>query len=144
MKITADLSKGRLIVGSTELKITCKVRTLKEGTRKNHEVIRSIPDGLPYDPKPFPKGIWNITSVEWNEVKTVDGKEVWKFNSWEYGPVKIRTDASQMVNVWELNADGDYFVETEETVKDEADAVMLAELVEKYLDSGETVHLEVI
>ncbi len=88
-----------------------------------------------------------------------------KFNIDTYGPVKIRTDASQMVNVWELDADGDYFAETEKKVKDEAylfhystssttlgcirmnsadDAIILAGLLQKYLDRGEAVQLEVI
>ncbi len=165
MKITADLSKGILIADSVKMQITCKVRTLKDGTRKEHEVIRSIPDGLPYDPKPFPKGLWNITAVEWNEAKTVEGKEVRKFDKWEYGLVKIRTDARQLVNVWELDQDGDYLRETERQVKDSGylihysesgttlgciragtqdDINIIAKCIQKTLEKGEAVQLEVV
>jgi hypothetical protein len=73
-------------------------------------VIRSIPDDLPYDPKQFPKGIWRITGVEWQKEKGFDPRT--------YGPVKIRTAAFQIVNVWELDSEGDYLRETEKTVKD--------------------------
>jgi hypothetical protein len=110
MNITADLSAGRLILPGITYSVSNRVRTLREGTRKSYEVIRSIPDGLPYDPRPFPKGLWNITGVEWQQEKGFDPRT--------YGPVKIRTYAWQWVKVWELDADGDYLRETEKQVKD--------------------------
>jgi len=72
MVIRVDLSKGTLIVGSAVFNISCKVRSLRAGTRASHEVIYSIPDNLPYDPRPFPKGLWNITGIEYQKEKNFD------------------------------------------------------------------------
>jgi hypothetical protein len=111
MKIIADRLKKTLVFPDGEcFRITNDVRTLENGTRKSSEVIRSIPDGRPYDPRPFPAGVWKITAVERQQEKRFDPRT--------YGPVKIRTDAWQMVNVWELDAEGDYFRETEARVRD--------------------------
>jgi hypothetical protein len=111
MKLTADLEKGRLTVNDNIYNISCRVRTVKNGTRRLAEVIRTIPNGFPYDPQTFPKGLWNITGIEWQKDKGFDLSI--------YGTVKIRTNAFQMVNVWELDQDGDYLRETEKQVKDE-------------------------
>jgi hypothetical protein len=110
MKIIADLAAGRLILPDAEYLIGSRARTLRDGTRGAQEVVYSIPDKLPYDPRPFPKGLWNITGVAWEKEK--------KFDYRTYGPVKILTDAWQMVNVWELDASGDYLRETDERVRD--------------------------
>ncbi len=84
---------------------------------------------------------------------------------YEYGIVKIRTNAWQMVNVWELDQDGDYLRETERLVKDsgylihysenstplgciraekQEDIRNIARLLHEAFDRGETVQLEVI
>jgi hypothetical protein len=115
MLITADLtnlSNGVIIANGCKFPVSCNVRTLKNGTRGKavKEVRYCIPDGLPYDPLPFPKGLWNITGVEW--------QKDFGFDKWEYGSVKIRTDAFQMVNVWELDKDGNYWRPTDKWVKD--------------------------
>jgi hypothetical protein len=159
MKIFADLLKGELIANGAKFAISCNVRTLKDGTRGRavKEVRRCIPDDLPYDPKPFPKGLWNITAVEW--------RDKYKFDAWEYGDVKIRTDAWQPVKVWELDQDGNYLKETEKEVIDKgyllhfsmskttlgciriatsAEAVILGKVIERILDKGEAVQIEVI
>jgi len=159
MRITADLSKGILIANGAKIPVSCNVRTLKDGTRGRavKEVRRCIPDDLPYDPKPFPKGLWNITAVEW--------RDKYKFDEWEYGNVKIRTDARQLVMIWDLDQDGNYLRETNYGVLDKGyllhysqssttlgciriatpeEAEVLAKYVQKYLDCGEGVQLEVI
>jgi hypothetical protein len=159
MKITADLSKGELIANGAKIPISCNVRTLRDGTRGRavKEVRRCIPDDLPYDPLPFPKGLWNITAVEW--------KDKYKFDEWEYGSVKIRTDAWQAVKIWELDQDGNYQKETDKMVIDKgyllhysgsnttlgciriatnAEAVMLGKVIERTLYIGEAVQIEVI
>jgi hypothetical protein len=110
MKITADLSDGRLIFPGEEYPVTNRIRTLRDGTRKIDEVVRTIPGDLPYDPQPFPKGVWKITGVEWQKEKGFDPRT--------YGPVKIRTDAWQWVKVWQLDGDGDYLKETAQLVRD--------------------------
>jgi len=115
MIITADLrnlSNGSIIANGGRFPISCNVRTLKNGTRGRavKEVRYCIPDSLPYDPLPFPKGIWNITGVEW--------QKDFGFDKWEYGDIKIRTDALQWVNVWELDKDGNYWRPTDKWVMD--------------------------
>ena len=110
MKITVDLAAGRLVLSGAVYTASCRVRSLRDGTRGADEVVRTIPGGFPYDPRPFPKGIWNITAVEWQRDRGFDRNV--------YGPAKIRTDARQRVNVWELDGDGDYAKETEERVED--------------------------
>jgi hypothetical protein len=110
MKIIADLAAGRLLLPDAEYPISNRVRSLRDGSRKSYEVARTVPDGLPYDPQPFPKGVWRITALDWQKEKGFDPRT--------YGPVKIRTNAWQMVNVWQLDADGDYLRETDMSVKD--------------------------
>jgi len=157
VKITANLSKGILTVDGLTYSISNKIRTLKDGTRTSNEVIYSIPDNLPYDPQPFPKGLWNITGLDWQKEK--------KFDLDTYGPVKIRTDARQWVNVWELDGDGDYKKETSQKVMDHGyllhyskssttlgcirinspeNAEALATLIQQRMGSGERVELEVV
>ena len=160
MKIIVNLFAGRLLINGAEYSISNHIRTVKDGTRKTSEVIRSIPDNVPYDPRPFPKGIWEITAIEWQEV---DGKK--KFDYYTYGPVKIRTNAWGYVNVWELDCDGDYLNETIRQVKDycyhlhysessttlgcirfashEA-AEKVARVCERILATGEQIQLEVV
>jgi hypothetical protein len=157
MKLVADLTKGKLTLNDAEFLISNRVRTLRDGTRASYEVIRSLPDDLPYDPMPFPKGTWNVTGMDWQKEKRFDPKT--------YGPVKIRTDAWQMVNVWELDNDRDYLKETSRQVKDTCywlhysesgttlgciriaspeDAVKIANIIRQALTDCEPVTLEVV
>ena len=157
MRIVANLTKGTLSVNGAAFRVSCNVRTLRDGTRRSHEVIRSIPDSEPYDPRPFPKGLWNVTGVEWQEKHGFDPNT--------YGQVKIRTNAWQYVNVWELDKDGDYLRETSRQVWDSGyllhysvssttlgcirlasveDAKMIGEIIERLLGRGETVQLDVV
>jgi hypothetical protein len=106
---------------------------------------------------PFPKGLWGVAGVEWQKEKGFDPKT--------YGPVKIRTDAWQRVNVWALDKDGDYFRETDRQVKDSgyllhysnsgttlgcirlaspADAETIARAIQRVMEQGEPVQLEVV
>jgi len=161
MRIIADRPNGKLTLNGACYAISNQVRTLKDGTRRNSEVIRSIPDNLPYDPVPFPAGLWRVTGVEWQK----DGKGRAAFDYYTYGPAKIRTDAWQWVRVWELDRDGDYLRERGDEAKDRgyllhysvskttlgcirlaspADAEAVAKTIEKALANGENVELEVI
>ncbi|MDR1902416.1 MAG: L,D-transpeptidase family protein [Treponema sp.] len=110
MKIIADLNAGELLVQGAVFPISCNVRTLRDGTRLGKDVVKTIPDGLPYDPRPFPKGTWRVTGIEWQKDK--------KFDPNTFGPVKIRTDAWQMVWVWELDGQGRYLRQTARQVRD--------------------------
>jgi hypothetical protein len=158
MKILADLEQENLIIENKAVfSITNNVRSYKTGGRKSHEVVRTIPGNYPYNPQHFPLGNWKITSVEW--------QDVYKFDFATYGPVKIRTDAWQMVKVWELDKDGDYLEETKIEVKDEgyllhysnskttlgcirlyspSEARIIANIIEGALKSGEKIDLQVI
>jgi hypothetical protein len=153
----ADAKNGTLTVPESGVyPISSRVRTLSAGTRMSHEVVRSIPAGKPYDPRSFPVGIWRVTGLDWQKDKRFDPRT--------YGPVKILTDAWQAVRVWELDEHGDYFRETEEATRDEgywlhysaskttlgcvrldstADAIAVANAVQRAWDRGETVELEV-
>jgi hypothetical protein len=159
VKITVDMQRGSLDIGAAVFKISCNVRTLKDGARsmEKKDVAKSIPDNLPYDPRPFPKGLWNVVGVEWQKEKGFD------YNT--YGPVKIRTDAWQWANAWELDKAGNYFRETGKKVKDAGyllhysksgttlgcirlaspeDAEKIARVIERVLSLGGEVALEVI
>jgi hypothetical protein len=67
MIITADIANGKLILPNGAYSITNKVRILREGTRQSWEVIRTIPGDLPYDPRPFPRGLWRVTGLDWQK-----------------------------------------------------------------------------
>ncbi|MDR0456873.1 MAG: hypothetical protein LBH20_09365 [Treponema sp.] len=157
MKLIADLSKNTLIVDECTFSISNIIRTLRCGSRASYEVILSLHDNMPYDPQAFPKGLWSITGLEWQKEKGFD------YNT--YGPVKIRTDAWQMVKVWELDKNGDYLRETEKSVEDfgyllhyskssttlgciriasHDDAEMIAGIIQRAFDNSEKVELEVL
>jgi hypothetical protein len=92
--------------------VSCRVRTLANGQRGRavKEVRRTIPMGLPYDPIQFPEGHWEIIGVEW--------RDTYGFDEWEYGNVKIRTNARAMVETWLLDNDGNYLKPTGNRVVD--------------------------
>jgi hypothetical protein len=155
-KIARNGSYGKLFTGNTSFSITNKVKRLKDGSRNSSDIVRSMPDNLPYDPHLFPAGIWRITAVEWQKQKGFDPRS--------FGPVKIRTNAWQRVKVWSLDADGDYHKETNKEVKDTgyllhysafsttwgcirlgtpSDAITLGTLCSDALRQGEEILLEV-
>jgi hypothetical protein len=162
MKIIADLTNllsGTIIANGVKIPISCNVRTLKDGTRGRavKEVRRCIPDDYPYAPKPFPKGIWRITAVEW--------QKDFGFDKWEYGTVRIRTDAWQYVDIWEIDKDGNYFRHANIQKRDygylihyseskttlgcirsatQEEMEILAKFTQKFLDNKEDVELEVL
>ncbi|MDR1252937.1 MAG: hypothetical protein LBK62_12375 [Treponema sp.] len=111
MRITVNLNLKVLIFPNLQSYLISNcIRSLRDGTRKFDEVVRTIPGDFPYDPQYFPKGLWKITGVEWQKDKGFDSRI--------YGPVKIRTDAWQWVKVWQLDEDGDYLKETAQLVRD--------------------------
>lgn len=157
MKIVANRTTGRLTVNEDSFSISNDVRTVQNGLRRAHEVVRSIPGSFPYMPARFPTGAWNVTGLEWQAEK--------KFDLKTYGPVKIRTDACQYVKIWQLDEDGDYLQETRHETKDYGyllhyseskttlgciristaeEAVKLGMLIETALLNKEPITLEVI
>ena len=152
MKIAVDLKKGTLKVNNETFTISCVVRNEINGWRKPDQVIRSIPYQKPVYPRPFPKGNWKIYAVEYTQDK-------------EFAPVKIKTDAFQMLPVWTLDSNGNYKEETKEMTRDVAywlhfsewykttlgcirldsskDAYAIAGIVEKELLISDYIDLEV-
>jgi hypothetical protein len=157
MKILADIGSGKLVLPDTTYLISNNIRTLRDGTRKSFDVVYSIPDRCPYDPQHFPKGLWSVTGVRWQKDR--------KFDPNTYGPVKILTDAWQMVEVWELDEEGDYLRAVSRMVKDTCywlhasvfnttlgcirlagplDAIEIATVIQASLERGEPVQLEAV
>jgi hypothetical protein len=157
MRITADLGAGRLRIGGGVFPISNRLRTLREGTRKSTEVVTTIPDKLPYDPLPFPRGVWRVTGIHRQKEKGFDYRT--------YGPVKILTDAWQEVETWELDAEGDYLRPSGQKARDTCywlhwtsfsttlgcirlaspeDAETIAGLIEAARERGEPVELEAV
>ena len=106
-----NLAGGKMCIGDAIYYISNRVKTIKDGTRKSFEVIKSIPDNKPFDPMNFPIGKWHIIDLHWQPDKKFDPKT--------YGLVKIITDAWQLVDVWSLDEFGDYKMRTSERVRDE-------------------------
>ncbi|MDR0506384.1 MAG: hypothetical protein LBH32_06165 [Dysgonamonadaceae bacterium] len=91
--------------------ITCNVRNELNGLRKLHlksEVVNTVVNGQwgpPYMPRRFPKGEWKITGIEPAKEK-------------DFFPLKIKTNAHQMVETWNLDAQGGYDKPTGKQVDD--------------------------
>ncbi len=112
MLIRWNRNEGTAICGDEHFTITSEVRNELNGRRSlgnPKDVVRSIVNGQwgpPYMPRPFPLGNWRITGIE-------------KTDNPEFAPIKIKTDAWQKVQVWELDKDGGYSHSTGESVRDE-------------------------
>jgi len=92
-----------LLAFGRKIPATCVVRNEQNGWRKRDQVVltkgQTEPWGLPYYPRQFPRGEWEITRV-------VDmGKDT------EYWPVYIDTNAEQKLRVWDIE-DGEYYSPT--------------------------------
>lgn len=89
-----------------KIEATCLVRTRENGEREADQIVKTLgqttPRGLPYDPRPFPPGTWEITRVADMGDDT------------EYAPVFIDTGATQILNAWELDEEGDYLRATKQ------------------------------
>lgn len=92
------------------VRATCVVRNDVNGRRTGpDDVLRELngrivhEGGTPYQPRPFPPGLWEITEVVWTEPNSV------------YWPVILKTNAHQSLAYWDLNKDGKYKEPTGET-----------------------------
>lgn len=121
------------------------------------EVIYTFPKSrydksLPYMPRPFPKGTWKITGYEYTAQKYLE-------------PIKIFTNATQLVPIWLLDDQGGYSVSAGDVQFDFGywfhfwsgrtttgcgrldeiiDIENLLAVIKPYLDVFKTVPLEVI
>lgn len=132
------------------ISVSCDVRNEVDGRRHADQVVYSMPENKPYQPRQFPKGVWNV------------GRPVARNDPYKR-PWFIPTDAFRVVNVWELK-DGKYAHITDEVTTDvgyglhysesgntlgclkitnESDLLWLVDQICKSLDKGEKITLEV-
>jgi len=158
MKIIFTWKELIILNGKTEIArypATCKVRNEINGQRKKDQVVYTIPsEGMPkpYYPRQFPSEIFEITNIEY----TTDPV---------YAPVKIKTTATRKVFTWDLDVDGNYWKPTGKVQIDtaywlhhtdsnttlgcirivfEKDAISLTNIIERFLENGDKVYLEVL
>jgi hypothetical protein len=145
--------KGSSYLTADTLKIDCwcDVRTVANGRRKRHEVVYSIPGKQPYDPVTFPKGKW---MVERPEKRTVPYLAPWFIptTAWcevsTYGADKI----GYTIPTGYTTIDRGYGLHYSTSgttlgcirIAKESDLLLLVELINKTLDAGELVTLEVV
>ncbi|HSW65345.1 MAG TPA: hypothetical protein VLH56_18860 [Dissulfurispiraceae bacterium] len=107
-------SSEKLTIDGTDksFRATNEVRNELNGRRRLHdskEVVKAVVNGQwgpPYMPRQFPLGVWNVLKV------AQKGRDT------EFWPVRIETDATQMVHAWELDAKGGYASERPVLVED--------------------------
>ena len=108
MKLVWKRDQEDLEVNGVHFKVWCHVRNeidpkyirrLHEPREVVYAIVNGVQTKLLYMPRKFPKGLWEITTVEFVP-KIEEQKDFW--------PIKLRTNASQMVDVWELDKLGGY------------------------------------
>ena len=102
MRLMWRRDKGELRLDAGVFTVRCEVRNELNGRRKRNspdEVVNIVrADGTwghAYMPRPFPLGVWKITGTEKTSVPV-------------FAPVKIKTDAHQKVELWNLDGRGGY------------------------------------
>jgi hypothetical protein len=86
------------------LPCSCDVRNETNGRRHADQIVYSMPDNQPYQPRQFPRGRWKV------------GMPVERTDPY-LAPWFIPTDAWQELPIWALK-DGKYAYPTAETVQD--------------------------
>lgn len=102
-----------LTVGGKQFMVTNRVRNEidPDAVRKLHdpnEVRKSVVKGQwgpAYMPRKFPRGTWNILEIEETHVP-------------DFAPIKIKTDAHQLVHAWALDNKGGYDHELPDLIDD--------------------------
>ena len=155
---------GQKIIGlDIEIPVTSVVRDRgpNEVLKEKNGRISKAADARAYKPRPFPLGHWQITKIAWQDEDSI------------YWPVFIRTNAWQWLSYWTLNRKGEYkeqmdmsfkgygyglhharFCVGDELVRSNttlgcqniivpSDADYLACTIDKILDSGEQVFIDV-
>jgi len=138
-------------------KATCRVRNEINGKRKPGQIVKTFPkvpgqERLPYMPRKFPTGLWEIKDPIWTD-------------DIEYWPVKIPTNAVRNVMTWRVGDRG--YLEPSGVVQEDAyyhlhfarnsrttlgcirldsakESREIAEMIEKELEAGHEVWLEVM
>jgi len=109
MKLSWKRDDGKLSYNDVTIDVVCDVRNELNGRRALSEkvVYSELPNGdkgVPYMPRPFPLGVWNVVAV------------IPKENPYE-APEFISTDACQILDVWSV-VDGHYGDKTGDNVED--------------------------
>lgn len=79
--------KTQLIAGDRTIAISCIVRNEINSWRKPNEIVYTTPNKIPYYPRTFPVGVWNV------------GQPRPETDPYMY-PYFIPTDAHQLVDTW--------------------------------------------
>jgi len=158
MKVIFTWKELIVMNGITEIArfpASCNVRNELNGKRAKNEIIYTVPISgkpKPYYPRAFPGGMFEIIDIEYTDDP-------------QYKPVKIKTTATREVFTWDLNINGNYWKPTGKTQMDSAywlhytkykttlgcikidnlnDALPFAQILERVLEHGETIRLEVL
>ena len=99
-----NVDQEYLVAYGNVIPCSCIVRNAINGWRKQAEVVHTIPGGLPYQPRRFPTGTWNVSMPQ-------------SRNDHYTEPYFIPTDALQILPVWSIDENG-YVAQTEQWVKD--------------------------
>jgi hypothetical protein len=89
--LIVKLNSGELV----NLPASCNVRNEINGRRKDSQVIRSMPDSFPVQPRRMPVGLWNIGMPQ-------------RRSQADRAPYFIPCDAIQELPVWLLDEHGYY------------------------------------
>lgn len=103
--IKVDLAKGTLSAFESVIDVSCVVRNEVNGWRKKDQVVYSLPDKKPIQPRQFPKGLWAV------------GKPDVRTDPY-LAPFFIPTSAWQYMPIWELDNKKCYLRETKNKCKD--------------------------
>ena len=98
--ITYDHRDNFMIAFGQQLKCSCIVRNELNGLRGGNEVVYTIPNHKPYQPRIFPAGKWEVYAP----VARQDPYEA---------PYFIPTNATLGVLIWELDENKHYFRATD-------------------------------
>jgi hypothetical protein len=100
MEITWKKSDGFLVAGDRHIDCWSKVRNEINGLRPKPgkpDIYKSIPSNLPSMPRDFPVGRWKI-----NKIIPHDASDFYLY------PFFIATNAHQMLDRWDVDANGFY------------------------------------
>lgn len=134
--ITWSLKNENLLFLNRSIRVWSKVRNELNGQRPRNgagDVVYTTnadgSDGVPYMPRPFPIGNWNITGIVPHLTKADEIK------GYLY-PYYISTDAWQMVDEWDLDQKGRYLKPSGRKVKDYAYGLHWPEFSQTTLGCG--------
>lgn len=152
LTMKADLKKGTLSAFNSTIELSCIVRNEVNGWRKKDQVVYSIPDSKPIQPRQFPKGRWAVGKPDPRKGEYL-------------APYFIPTDAWQYLPIWSLDNNKCYLKETINTTKDKgyglhyseststqgcikinalSDLLWLVSMIKNHQAQGDVIMLEVV